>query len=357
VFSDNFIEHFSLVKLISVVQRKTSRKIAIIGLQHCALLLLMSSVACNNHISVGQSIAANPSSITFDNTQVNQSASTSVTITNSSLQSYTITAIQASGASFSVVAGSEQQVIKPNATIKVAVAFTPTAAQKYEGTLTVTTSVPNITLALPLSGTGISSSASPSTSTIAASPASLSFGSITTGTTNSLNVSIQNTGSSAISVSGVNASGDGFSVAQPNLPSTIDAGASLQLKVTFSPTNATSYTGSLTIASNASPNPLSIPLSGTGISGSGTSATAHYVNLSWQAPSNTPVPIAGYNIYRSTSAGGPFVLLNDTLDTDTTYVDKSVTAGATYYYQVKSSTAASEESDPSNVAKATIPSP
>jgi PKD repeat protein len=58
-----------------------------------------------------------------------------------------------------------------------------------------------------------------------------------------------------------------------------------------------------------------------------------YVALSW-TPSDLPT-VAGYNLYRSTTPGGPYTRLNPTVLTTPSYTDTNVTNGTTYYYVVK----------------------
>ncbi|ADQ45037.1 glycoside hydrolase family 16 [Caldicellulosiruptor kronotskyensis 2002] len=56
------------------------------------------------------------------------------------------------------------------------------------------------------------------------------------------------------------------------------------------------------------------------------------VSLSWTAPLASV--ITGYNVYRSTTSGGPYTKVNDTLLTSHSYTDTKVSAGTTYYYVV-----------------------
>jgi hypothetical protein len=80
----------------------------------------------------------------------------------------------------------------------------------------------------------------------------------------------------------------------------------------------------------------------------------HAVDLTWVASSSTGV--TGYNVYRSSTTGGPYSLLNTALVTGTTFTDSAVQSGQTYYYVVKAKSA-TEESGPSNEAVAVIPNP
>jgi fibronectin type 3 domain-containing protein len=89
------------------------------------------------------------------------------------------------------------------------------------------------------------------------------------------------------------------------------------------------------------------------LSGTGT-ATTHQVDLSWTAPSSTPDPIKGYNIYRSTG-GGAMTLMNPSINTATSYIDNTVTNSTSYNYMVKSVGASGVESVGSNQIEVTVP--
>ena len=84
-------------------------------------------------------------------------------------------------------------------------------------------------------------------------------------------------------------------------------------------------------------------------------ATEFSAELVWQAPENSPDPVAGYNVYRSLSASGGFALL-ESQGLGTTYADTSqLEYSTTYYYMVESIDASGLESPPSNVAGVPIP--
>jgi hypothetical protein len=90
------------------------------------------------------------------------------------------------------------------------------------------------------------------------------------------------------------------------------------------------------------------------------SSKAHSVRLSWSASvpaSDSPADaIKGYNIYRR-EPGKEYEKINRELILGTTCVDHSVKAGQKYQYQTVAVSAKDLASRPSNVAKATIPSP
>jgi fibronectin type 3 domain-containing protein len=76
------------------------------------------------------------------------------------------------------------------------------------------------------------------------------------------------------------------------------------------------------------------------------------VKLEWIESTS---PVIGYNVYRGTESGGPYVLLSSSLVTGTQYEDSSVQPGQTYYYVVTAVDSSNVESTYSNQASATIP--
>src|SRR5579864_8497390 len=113
------------------------------------------------------------------------------------------------------------------------------------------------------------------TTTVSTNPASLTFSSQTTGTTAPPQaITVTNTGQSALMISGVAASGD---YSETNTCGTsVAAGASCTIIVTFTPTVAGSRTGTITITDNASNSPQRVSLTGTGVSASGATPTGSY---------------------------------------------------------------------------------
>jgi hypothetical protein len=104
-----------------------------------------------------------------------------------------------------------------------------------------------------------------------------------------------------------------------------------------------------------SPTVQSISINGSDISGidfTGSQQSTHFVQLAWQASTSN---VVGYNIYRSTTNGGPYVKINATLVTPLTYTDSSVANSTTYSYVATSVDPAGVESVHSIPASASIP--
>lgn len=57
------------------------------------------------------------------------------------------------------------------------------------------------------------------------------------------------------------------------------------------------------------------------------------ISLSWTAPPS--IGAGGYNVYRATSAGGPYTKVNASPVAVTTYSDTAITAGTRYWYRVR----------------------
>lgn len=89
------------------------------------------------------------------------------------------------------------------------------------------------------------------------------------------------------------------------------------------------------------------------MTGTGTAQTQHTVNLAWTASADA----VGYNIYRGTVSGGPYTMINTSLDGTTAYTDSTVVSGQTYYYVATAVDSESQESGYSNQAQAVVPTP
>jgi fibronectin type 3 domain-containing protein len=81
----------------------------------------------------------------------------------------------------------------------------------------------------------------------------------------------------------------------------------------------------------------------------------HSVTLRWRPPtSGRGSPIVSYNVYRSTTPGGPYVRIASSVNAPP-YDDSLVNGGRTYYYVVTSVDAAGRESRYSSEISAAIP--
>jgi len=75
------------------------------------------------------------------------------------------------------------------------------------------------------------------------------------------------------------------------------------------------------------------------------------VSLNWN--DNVEGDLAGYNVYRSQTSGGPYTKVNGSLVLVSNYTDTGLTNGVTYYYVVTAVDTSDNESGDSNEASAT----
>jgi len=182
------------------------------------------------------------------------------------------------------------------------------------------------------------------------SAASVAFGTVTLNTTSTQSVTLSSTGTAAVTVSAVSVSGTGYSISGIATPMTLNPGQSATLNVMFAPTVAGSVGGTATITSNSSTgSTTAISLSGTGQS------VSHEVDLSWAAPTSSPVAVAGYIVLRANSGSSSYQQVNSSSVTQTAFVDSNVTSGQAYNYMVESVDNSGNPSVPSNTASAVIP--
>ncbi len=140
------------------------------------------------------------------------------------------------------------------------------------------------------------------------SPTSLSFGTVALNTPTAKPFTVTSSGSGAVTINSVTASGTGFAVSGGSFPMTLNAGQSAALTVAFDPTTAGTFSGSMKISSNATT--ATVILSGTGQasatptpssfscnSGSltGAASDACTVGLTTAATSPTTVSLASSN--------------------------------------------------------------
>jgi hypothetical protein len=79
---------------------------------------------------------------------------------------------------------------------------------------------------------------------------------------------------------------------------------------------------------------------------------SYSVSLTWNGSTSA---VTGYNVYRGTASGGPYMQINRSLITTTQYDDSNVQAGETYYYVVTSVNSSEIESTYSNQTSASVP--
>lgn len=204
-------------------------------------------------------LSASTSSLTFGNVLVGSSTSQTVSVTNTGTGSVTVSQVTLAGSGFQVGGFSGSATLTAGQTLPLTVSFAPAATGSVTGSLSVVSNATNAPVMVALVGNGVQ----PQISVV---PTSANFGNVTVGITNTQTVTINNPGTANLSVTQSMLSGTMFGLSGLTLPLTVGPGKSSSFSLSFSPTSASSFTGSLTLVSNTVNSPLIISLSGTGVS-------------------------------------------------------------------------------------------
>ena len=201
-------------------------------------------------------LGASPTSLSFGNLAVGSSSAQTVTLTNSGASSITVSKATVTGTGFSASGLLLPATVAAGQSTTFSVTYAPTAAGSATASLSVVSNAVNSPATIALSGTG-------GTLLLGASPTSLSFGTVTVGSSSAQTVMLTNSGTNSVTISALTATGTGFNVSGLSLPATVAAGQSAAFNVTYAPTVAGSLTGSLSVVSNATNSPATISISGT----------------------------------------------------------------------------------------------
>ncbi|MDP9883485.1 uncharacterized protein with LGFP repeats [Sinomonas atrocyanea] len=192
--------------------------------------------------------------------QVAVGASGTATVTMTATRAVTISSIT-TAAPFGIGSVALPKALASGASLSLPVTFAPTATGESDGSLTVKTS-DGETDQLGVHGIGTKDG-------LGGTPTSLAFTNVPTGTISRQTVNIVNTGTTAVSVTGVtlpaNASLVADSSTVPVVGATIQPQASVPVSIAFSPTAAATVSDSLTVTSNLGG--VTVPISATSISG------------------------------------------------------------------------------------------
>lgn len=286
----------------------------------------------------GSMLKPSKSGANFGEVVVGSTATKTVSVTSEGPNPITVSSYLVSGPPFSVTGLQLPVTLQPGQSLSFTAEFAPTATGNFSGSVVLTGGKSQATI--PLTGSGVAS-----TLTLSLSPNPLNFGNATVGSDSQLPVLVQNTGTGSVTVSSVSVAGNAYTISDLQLPETLSSGQSMSFTVTFTPTGTGVFNGTASLISNATTSPNVESLSGTGVS-------AHSVSLSWTA--STSPGVLGYDVYRSTTSGGPYTEITASPVSGTSYTDTTVSAGETYYY-VAAAVTESGESGYSNQATATVP--
>jgi len=180
-----------------------------------------------------------------------------ITVTNSGTTSLAVGAVAASGDFAADASACTAQPVPAGQACVINVTFSPTATGNRSGALTISSNAASSPDTVALTGTGVAP-------VIGVTPGSLAFGSVPIGTVSSpQNVTVTNSGTSGLHVTGATASGP-FAVSADGClgGGAVAPGDSCQIGVQFAPAGTGPASGTLTISSDGGT--ATVALSGSG---------------------------------------------------------------------------------------------
>jgi hypothetical protein len=211
-------------------------------------------------------LTASPGSVSFGSVPVGQTATTLVVLLNQTSSPIPVSQVSVSGQNFFVSGqGNAPITIAPGAVLNVEMGFTPNSSASYSGQFKVEGTKGLSLFVGKLSGQGISgdNSGQKQTAVLSTDTTNLAFGNLAVGSASMLPLTLRSTGSKPVTVSAATVTGSGFSVSG-SFPQTLNPGTSLALQVQFSPAQAGSSAGTLTLESDSAGGNVVVNLTGSG---------------------------------------------------------------------------------------------
>jgi len=221
--------------------------------------LLLITVCCLATNAAGSTLLyVSPTSASFGSVMLGDSSTNTVTLLNPGTTPICVSQASVIGSGFSI-SGLSLPLTVPagGGRATFSASFVPTSTGSATGSISIVSSANNSPTVVALSATGV---ANPS---LTVSPASLAFAGQIIGTTSSAQtVTLTNIRNVALTIASIATSGD---FAQTNnCGSSVTAGASCAISLTFIPKSTGTRSGSLTITDTALGSPQIVGLSGTG---------------------------------------------------------------------------------------------
>jgi hypothetical protein len=303
----------------------------------------VNAVAAVTGTQVQAGLSLTPASASFGSVVTGNANSQTVQLKNSGTANLTVSQATVTGAGFSLSGLALPMTLTPGQSGNFNVQYTPQSTGSVRGAVSIISNAPNSPATVALSATGVAASY-----TISVNPGSLSFGSVTDGSSAAQGFTVTNTGNSNLAISGMTAAGTGYSIVSGAGAVTLSPNQSTSVSVQFAPSAAGTATGSVHILSNATTSASSVALSGTGVA----PVVPHAVALNWGASSSS---VSGYNVYRSTASGSSYAKMNGSPVGGVSYADSNVQSGQTYYYVATAVDSSGTESVYSNEVTAIVP--
>ncbi|MGA8272540.1 MAG: choice-of-anchor D domain-containing protein, partial [Candidatus Sulfotelmatobacter sp.] len=205
-------------------------------------------------------LTVTPASVNFGSIPDGTTGTQSISLSASGA-SVTVSSGSSNSSQFVLSGGSFPMTIPAGQSASFKVTFTPQTSGSASGSLSFASNASTTpTVSLAGAGTAVIGQ-------LTVSPASLNFGSVVDGTTQSQPITLSATGAS-VTISSDSSSSSQFVLSGASFPMTIPAGQTASFKVVFTPQSTGSISGALSFASNASTAP-SVTFAGSGTAATG----------------------------------------------------------------------------------------
>lgn len=201
-------------------------------------------------------VGLSPSPLSFGSVTVGTSSTSNITLNNPGTAPLQVSAIAVSGSVAFTVGSACVGTLAVQATCQIPVTFTPTDTNPQAATLSVQSNASGSPHTVALSGTGIAPG-------VSLTPSPVTFGNVPVGGSASSPLTLTNTGTAPLLISGIATTGAYFSNTT-DCGSSLAAGTSCQILVTYAPLAAGPHSGQVSVITNAGAGPVVAPLSGTG---------------------------------------------------------------------------------------------
>jgi hypothetical protein len=210
--------------------------------------------------STASPLQLDPAIVNFGQVAIGKPTTQTVSISNTGDVAVRLVKLNVSDTHFTLTGLTTPTALAVGQSSNFRISVNPTTAGALTGTLTAEGNGATTPLVVNLSATGVSSQPQ-----LSLNAAALNFGNVSTGLKATNKLVLTNAGAANLTISLLTLTGTDFSLSAITTPTTLTAGQSAQVAVTFSPRAAGSATGNLSIASNDPADPvIDVALSGTG---------------------------------------------------------------------------------------------
>ncbi len=243
-------------------------------------------------------LKATPSILQFGVVDVGQTETLIVTVTNGGSTSVTLSKVSMTEAAFAAPNLALPLVVPAGQSVDVSVSFTPKTTGWTGGMIKFSGGSSTPTLSIQTSASGVDSQA------VTASPSTLSFGQVPVGGSSSLPLVLTNARHWAVTITGLQMSGRGFSISGATFPLKLSGQQSVALTVDYTPQSAGLIGGSVFVAGPG----VNIPLTGTG-----TTTAVGQLSISPASLNYNSVPVGTTDTLPITvsAAGGSVTISSD----------------------------------------------